>query len=66
MESKATRLARWRFDVIIAATTLVWELPLIHENSIDFEAVRQAVARHPERLPGLGDLVLIRCAPLIL
>ena len=65
MESRATRLARWRFDVIIAATALVGGLPLIHENSIDFEPVRQAVVRHPERLPGLGDLVLIRCTSLL-
>ena len=64
MESKATRLARWRCDVIIAATALVWGLPLIHENSIDFEAIRQALARHPERIPGMGDLVLIRCTSL--
>lgn len=59
-ESKATWVARWRFDAIIAATALVWGLPLIHENARDFEAVRQAVARHPERLPGLGELALIR------
>lgn len=36
MESKATRVARWRFDVIIAATALVWGLPLIHDNARDF------------------------------
>ena len=61
-ESKATRVARWRFDAIIAATALVWGLPLIHENARDFEAIRQAVARHPDRLPGLGELALIRSA----
>lgn len=65
MESKATRVARWRFDVMIAATALVWGLPLIHENVRDFEAIRQAAARHPERLPGLGDLALIRCTSLV-
>jgi predicted nucleic acid-binding protein len=64
MESKATRVARWRFDVMIAATALVWGLPLLHENARDFQAIRDATARHPERLPGLGDLVLIRCASL--
>lgn len=64
MESKATRVARWRFDAMIAATALVWDLPLIHENARDFEAVRQAVAGHPQRLPGLGDLVLFRCSSL--
>lgn len=63
-ESKATRVARWRFDVIIAATALVWGLPLIHENARDFEAIRKAVAAYPERLPGLGALVLIRSTAL--
>lgn len=63
-ESKATRVARWRFDAIISATALVWGLPLIHENDRDFEAVRRAIAEHPERLPGLGDLALIRSTSL--
>lgn len=63
--AKATRVARWRFDAIIAATALVWGLPLlIHENARVFEAVRQAVAGHPERLPGLGELVLIQSTSL--
>lgn len=65
-ESKATRLARWRFDAMIAATALVWGLPLVHDNARDFEAVRSVLARHPDRLPGLGELALIRSRSLAL
>lgn len=63
-ESKATRVARWRFDVIIAATAMVWDLPLVHQNARDFEAVRDAVVRGADRLPGLGELELIRSTSL--
>lgn len=64
MESRQERLARWRFDTMIAATALVARLPLIHNNATDFESIRSAVERAPERFPNLGPLELIRCASL--
>jgi len=63
-ESRSERLARWRFDGMIAATALVARMPLIHNNAADFEAVRSAIERSPERFPRLGPLELIRCASL--
>jgi predicted nucleic acid-binding protein len=63
-ESRQERLARWRFDGMIAATALVTRMPLIHNNAADFEAVRSAIERSPARFPGLGPLELIRCASL--
>ena len=63
-ESHQERLARWRFDGLIAATALVARMPLIHNNAADFEAVRSAIERTPERFPDLGPLELIRCASL--
>src|SRR6266536_2616259 len=42
-ESRAERLVRWRFDVIIAATALVARMPLIHNNAADFEPIRGAM-----------------------
>jgi predicted nucleic acid-binding protein len=63
-ESRQDRLARWRFDGMIAATALVAGMPLIHNNAADFEAVRSAIERTPERFPGLGPLELIRCSSL--
>jgi predicted nucleic acid-binding protein len=60
-ESPAERLSRWRFDGMIAATALVANLPLIHNNAGDFEAIRGAIERCPQRFPGLGPLELIRC-----
>jgi predicted nucleic acid-binding protein len=59
-ETRQERLARWRFDAIIAATALVSGMPLIHNNAADFEPVRSAIERFPERFPGLGPLELIR------
>jgi hypothetical protein len=53
-----------RFDAIIAATALVNGLTLIHDNAGDFEAIRSAIERAPERFPGLGPLELIRCRSL--
>ena len=64
-ESRQERLVRWRFDCIIGATALVAELPLIHNNASDFEAIRSAMERAPERFPNLGPLELIRCAALV-
>jgi predicted nucleic acid-binding protein len=64
-ESRPERLARWRFDEMIAATALVAGMPLIHNNASDFEPVRTAVEICPERFPGLGPLELIRCASLV-
>jgi predicted nucleic acid-binding protein len=33
VESKQDRLARWRFDILIAATALALEMRLIHNNA---------------------------------
>jgi predicted nucleic acid-binding protein len=63
-ESRRERLARWRFDGVIAATALVAGVPLVHNNTGDFEGIRGAVERAPERFPGLGPLELIRCSLL--
>ncbi|HEV2686899.1 MAG TPA: type II toxin-antitoxin system VapC family toxin [Bryobacteraceae bacterium] len=63
-ESRQERLARWRFDGMIAATALVANLPLIHNNAIDFESIRGAIESAPERFPNVGPLELIRCASL--
>jgi predicted nucleic acid-binding protein len=63
-ESRQERLARWRFDEIIAATALVAGIPLVHNNASDFEAIRSAIERSPERFPELGPLELIRCSLL--
>ena len=63
-ESRQDRLARWRFDGMIAATALVALMPLVHNNAGDFESIRKALEREPERFPKLGPLVLIRCTSL--
>jgi predicted nucleic acid-binding protein len=63
-ESRQERLARWRFDGMIAATALVAKMPLIHNNAGDLESIRSAIERSPERFPNLGPLELIRCALL--
>ena len=65
VESRAGRLSRWRFDVLIASTALVTRMPLVHNNAADFEAVRSAVERTPERFPGMGSLSLIRVARVL-
>jgi hypothetical protein len=64
-ESRQERLARWRFDAMIAATALVLKMRLIHNNAADFEAIRSAIERFPQRFPKLGPLELIRCGALV-
>lgn len=63
-ELRQERLTRWRFDQLIAATALVARMPLIHNDAGDFEHVRAAIERSPERFPGLGPLELFRCSSL--
>ena len=63
--SRQDRLVRWRFDRMIAATSLVARMPLVHNNAADFEWIRSAIERSPERFPNLGPLELIRCASLV-
>ena len=38
-ESRSDRLARWRFDTVIAATALVHHLTLITRNASDFSKI---------------------------
>ncbi|MGH9412685.1 MAG: PIN domain-containing protein [Terriglobales bacterium] len=64
VEARADRLARWRFDQMIAATALVSGMRLIHNNAADFEPLRTAVEQAPERFAGLGPLELARCTGL--
>lgn len=64
VESRSERLARWRFDCMIAATALVLKMPLIHNNESDFESIRRVVEQTPNRFPGLGQLSLISCSSL--
>jgi hypothetical protein len=64
-ESRQDRLARWRFDTMIAATALVTNMALIHNNAADFESIRSAIERSPQRFPGLGPLQLVRCDSLL-
>jgi len=64
-ESRRERLVRWRFDAMIAATSLVAGTPLVHNNAGDFEAIRGAIERWPQRFPKLGPLELIRCGSLV-
>jgi predicted nucleic acid-binding protein len=63
-ESHHERLARWRFDGLIAATALVTGMPLVHNNAADFEAIRSGIECAPERFPRLGPLELLRCTSL--
>ena len=64
-ESPHERMARWRVNIIIAATALVAGLTLIHNNADDFETIRSAIERSPQRFPKLGPLDLIRCVSLV-
>ncbi|PWU01801.1 MAG: hypothetical protein C5B51_22020 [Terriglobia bacterium] len=63
-EPRQERLVRWRFDCMIAATALVAGMRLIHNNAADFEAIRSAIERSPQRFPGLGPLELVRVEAL--
>lgn len=65
VESRQERLARWRADAMIAATALVTDMLLIHNNAGDFEAIRGAIEQDPIRFAGLGPLKLIRCASVL-
>ena len=64
-ESRQERLARWRFDGMIAATALVARMTLIHNNPADLESIRGAIERSAERFPKLGPLGLVRCDSLV-
>jgi predicted nucleic acid-binding protein len=64
-ESRQERLVRWRFDSMIAATALVAGMTLIHNNAEDFESIRSAIERSPQRFPRLGPLGLVRCNSLV-
>lgn len=63
-ESHPERLARWRFNGLIAATALVAAMPLVHNNAADFETIRSGIECAPRRFPRLGPLELIRCTSL--
>jgi predicted nucleic acid-binding protein len=63
-ESRPERLARWRFDGIIAATGLVTRMTIVHNNATDFEAIRNAIGSNLERFSSLGPLKLIRCSAI--
>jgi len=58
-ESRQERLFRWRCDILIAATALVANMPLVHHNPQDFETIRMAIETSPERFPALGPLNLV-------
>jgi predicted nucleic acid-binding protein len=64
-EPRQERLARWRFDVMIAATGLAADMLLLHNNAADFEAIRGAIEQVPRRFPGLGPLKLMRCGAVV-
>ena len=44
---------------------MVAGLPLIHNNAQDFEAIRGAIDRSPDRFSNYGPLRLIDCASLL-
>jgi predicted nucleic acid-binding protein len=64
VELRPERLVRWRFDGMIAATALVAGMKLIHNNAADFEPIRSAIEKSPQRFPNLGPLELVRCNSL--
>jgi predicted nucleic acid-binding protein len=63
-ESRQERLVRWRCDNMITATALVTGMKLIHNNAADFESIRSAIEKSPQRFPNLGPLELVRCDSL--
>lgn len=65
VEPRLDRLARWRFDCMIASTALVARMPLIHNNAADFEAIQIAISRSPHRFPGLSPLQPIGVSTLL-
>jgi predicted nucleic acid-binding protein len=58
-ESRQDRLFRWRCDILIAATALAADLPLVHHNPRDFKTIRMPIETSPERFPTLGPLNLV-------
>jgi len=58
-ESRPDRLARWRSQLLVAATALGYGLPLVHCNLRDFAPLAALAARFPERFPGGRRLVLV-------
>jgi predicted nucleic acid-binding protein len=64
-ESRQDRLARWRFDCIVAATAVVAGLPLAHNNPLDFEAIRSAIRDHHDHFRRYKPLSLVHCSSLL-
>jgi hypothetical protein len=52
-ESRPNRLARWRGQILVAATALANNMPLVHASLQDFDAIRGLVERFPQRFPGV-------------
>jgi predicted nucleic acid-binding protein len=46
--------SRWRINCVPAATALIAGLPLVHNNADNFEPIRSAIERSPQRFPKLG------------
>lgn len=65
LETRASRISRWRFDAMIAATAVVRGLTLVHDNASDFEAIRSTIERSPHRFPSLGTLELFRITRIL-
>lgn len=62
VESRQDRLARWRFDCLIAATALASHIPLLHNNAVDFEAIRETIAGARGVVADYGPLQLVNCS----
>jgi predicted nucleic acid-binding protein len=63
-ENRTERLARWRFDILIAATAIVRDAILVHENAPDFHVIQQAVQANLPKFPGLRGLVSCRLSEI--